>query len=145
MEKQYHRTVALDDLTISSSDEGRITALLGPNGSGKTTLIKILVGLVHPTAGEAFLRGVPVRDDAASVQVRRNAAYVSEDKRLYAYMTVQQILNFTRPLFPNWSIQREHALLAQFKLPPDRRFKALFKGMRTKLSLVIDLSRPRKF
>src|SRR5579872_1485748 len=99
--KHYRRTVAVDRLDLAVP-EGRISGFLGLNGSGKTTTIKILLGLVHPTAGEALVFGKPTVDDSSSLEIRQRVGYVSEDKRLYPFMTGQQILDFTRPLFPRW-------------------------------------------
>jgi ABC-2 type transport system ATP-binding protein len=72
---------------------------------------------------------------------RQRTGYVGEDKRLYGYMTVAQILDFVRPIYPNWNPDREQALLKRFDRPPDRKCKKLSKGMRTKLALVLALSR----
>ena|SRR5213594_4092503 len=139
--KHYRRTLAVDGLDLAVP-EGRISGFLGPNGSGKTTTIKMLLGLAHPTAGEAFVFGKPIFEDSSSVEIRRRVGYVSEDKRLYSFMTGQQILDFTRPLFPRWSSEREQELLAGFRLPLGQKFKTFSKGMRTKLALVLALARP---
>jgi ABC-2 type transport system ATP-binding protein len=138
--KHYRRTVAVDGLDLAVP-EGRISGFLGPNGSGKTTTIKILLGLVHPTAGEALVFGKPTSDDSPSLEIRQRVGYVSEDKRLYPFMTGQQLLDFTRPLFPRWSQEREEELVAVFKLPLRQKFKTFSKGMRTKLALVLALAR----
>jgi ABC-2 type transport system ATP-binding protein len=138
--KHYGRAVAVDGLDLAVP-EGRISGFLGPNGSGKTTTIKILLGLVHPTAGGALVFGKPTVDDSSRLEIRQRVGYVSEDKRLYPFMTGQQILDFTRPLFPRWSPEREEELVAAFKLPLRQKFKTFSKGMRTKLALVLALAR----
>ena len=66
---------------------------------------------------------------------------MGEDKRLYGYMTVEQTLRFVRSVYSGWDHDRELALLKQFELPLDRKCKKLSKGLRTKLALVIALSR----
>ena len=66
---------------------------------------------------------------------------MSEDKQSYAFMTVQQVLDFTRRLYPSWRADRERELLREFDLPVDRNIKQLSKGMRAKLALVLALSR----
>lgn len=138
--KFYKRQTAVSGLDLSVPD-GRISAFLGPNGSGKTTTIKMLLGMARPSVGEAFVFGESVLNDSASANVRKRIGYVPEDKRLYGYMTVRQILDFTRPFFPAWSRERERDLLGMFALPADRNIKALSKGMRTKLALVLALAR----
>ena len=138
--KHYRSTVAVDGLDLAVP-EGRISGFLGLNGSGKTTTIKLLLGLVRPTAGEGLVFGKPVLDESSSIAIRRRLGYVSEDKRLYPFMTAEQILDFTRPLFPRWSRDREQELVAAFRLPLHQKFKTFSKGMRTKLALVLALAR----
>jgi ABC-2 type transport system ATP-binding protein len=73
--------------------------------------------------------------------IRQKAAFVAEDKRLYDYMTVAQIIRFTRSFFPQWNHDLERRLLDQFELPPDRKIRQLSKGMRTKLALLLGFAR----
>jgi ABC-2 type transport system ATP-binding protein len=138
--KQYRHTLAVHDLNLAVP-EGGISAFLGPNGSGKTTTIRMLLGLAHPSAGNGLVFGQAISDDAASVKIRQRTGYVGEDKRLYGYMTVGQTLRFVRSIYPRWNGSREHALLERFDLPLDRKCRKLSKGMRTKLALVLALSR----
>lgn len=138
--KRYRRTVAIGGLDLAVP-EGRISGFLGPNGSGKTTTIKILLGLVHPTTGEAFVFGKPATEDSASLEIRKRVGYVSEDKRLYPYMTGEQILDFARPLFPRWNRELERGLVAAFNIPLHQKFKTFSKGMRSKLALILALAR----
>jgi ABC-2 type transport system ATP-binding protein len=140
LSKQYRGAFAVRDLDLAVP-EGSISALLGPNGSGKTTTIRMLLGLAHPTAGNGFVFGQAISDEAAGIEIRQRTGYVGEDKRLYGYMTVAQILEFVRPVYPNWNPDREQALLKRFDLPPGRKCKNLSKGMRTELALVLALSR----
>ena len=58
--KRFGSTTAVEDLTFAI-EPGRITGFLGPNGAGKTTTLRMLLGLVHPTDGEALVGGVPYR------------------------------------------------------------------------------------
>ncbi len=140
LSKQYRSAVALDSLDLAVP-EGRISAFLGPNGSGKTTTIRILLGLARPTAGEAFVFDKPATEESSSLEIRQRVGYVSEDKRLYPYMTGEQILDFTRPLFPRWSRELERRLVAAFSLPVGQKIKTFSKGMRSKLGLILALAR----
>jgi ABC-2 type transport system ATP-binding protein len=140
LSKQYRSAVALDGLDLAVP-EGRISAFLGPNGSGKTTTIKILLGLARPTAGEAFVFDKATTEESSSLEIRQRVGYVSEDKRLYPYMTGKQILEFTKPLFPRWSRERERTLVAAFGLRLDQKVKTFSKGMRSKLALILALAR----
>jgi len=140
LSKQYRQTFAVRDLELAVP-EGSISAFLGPNGSGKTTTIRMLLGLARPSAGDGRVLGETISDEVASVKIRQRTGYVGEDKRLYGYMTVAQILSFVRSVYPGWNHDREHALLKRFDLPLDRKCKKLSKGMRTKLALVLALCR----
>ena len=140
LSKKYRDTFAVRDLDLAVP-AGSISAFLGPNGSGKTTTIRMLLGLAHPTAGAGCVLGQAISDEAACIQIRQRMGYVGEDKRLYGYMTVREILDFVRPLYPNWNRDRECTLQERFDLPPGRKCKKLSKGMRTKLALVLALAR----
>lgn len=134
--KRFGDNTALAGLTMSVP-RGHIVGFLGRNGSGKTTTIKILLDVIRRTSGEATVLGEPT----GSVAVRRRIGFLGEDKRLYSYMTVGEILAFTRPLFPAWRLETETRLLVDFELPLNRKVGALSKGMRTKLGLLLNLCR----
>jgi ABC-2 type transport system ATP-binding protein len=116
---------------------GSIFGFLGRNGAGKTTTIKALMGLLKPDSGSAHVFGIPVADADRSVEIRRRIGFVTEDKELYPYMTVEQIIQFTRPFFPKWRKDLEQHYLKMFDLPPKRKIPELSKGMRSKLMLLL--------
>jgi ABC-2 type transport system ATP-binding protein len=126
------------DLNVSAQ---RITGFLGRNGAGKSTTIKMLLGMTHPTSGRGWLLGKAIDDPQANLDARRQVAYVGEDKQLYSYMTVEELIRFTKSFYPDWRPDQEQRLLKQYQLPPERKVKALSKGMRTKLALLLALSR----
>ena len=120
---------------------GCITGFLGRNGAGKSSTLKMLLGMIKPTAGTGTVCGHRIDDPAQSLLIRRRVAYVGEDKGLYAYFTVGQIIRFTRSFYPDWRAEVEQRLLKAYQLPLRRKVKALSKGMRTKLALLLALSR----
>jgi ABC-2 type transport system ATP-binding protein len=85
--------------------------------------------------------GHEITDAKENREMRRRVAYVGEDKQLYAYMTVDQLIRFTASFYPDWSDQTAQRLRQQYQLPPNRKVKALSKGMRTKLALLLALAR----
>jgi ABC-2 type transport system ATP-binding protein len=119
----------------------RITAFLGLNGAGKSTTIKMLLGMLQPTTGEGTVLGHAIDDESASVAMRQKVAYVSENKRLYDYMTVAQMIRFTSGFYRDWQPARAEELLRKFQLPLSRKVKSLSKGMRTKLALLLAFAR----
>ncbi len=78
---------ALDDVSINI-ESGIIFGLLGPNGAGKTTLIKVLLGLVFPTSGDAFILDKNVSD----YKVRKNIGYLPENHKFPNYLTGEEVI-----------------------------------------------------
>jgi ABC-2 type transport system ATP-binding protein len=140
LRKSFGALRALDGLTLSVP-RGSIFALLGPNGAGKTTAIKILFGLVRATGGSARVCDLPVEDPAASVEIRRRAALVTEEKDLIDSMTVDAIVRFTAGAVPGWRDDLARRYLAQFDLHPPSEIRTLSRGARTKLALLLALCR----
>jgi ABC-2 type transport system ATP-binding protein len=73
--------------------------------------------------------------------IRRRDAYVGEEKQLYDYMTVEQLIRFTASFYPDWRPEIAQRLRLQFELPSGRKVRALSNGMRTKLALLLVLAR----
>ena len=138
--KRYDEVEALRGLDLRVP-AGSICGFLGKNGAGKTTTIKVLLGIARATRGEARLLGTVAAADAAGAAVRRRVGFVSDEKDLYDYMTVGEIIAFTRPFFPKWRADLEQKYLAKFELSPGREIKALSRGTRTKLALLLALCR----
>lgn len=88
------RRSALHDLTLQVH-RGEILGYVGPNGSGKTTTLKLLIGLLKPDRGEAFVLGEP----AASRAWRFRAGYLPEHPYLYDYLTPTEYLDYVGRLF----------------------------------------------
>jgi ABC-2 type transport system ATP-binding protein len=140
LRKQYDRTEALRGLTLQVP-AGSIFGFLGRNGAGKTTAIKVLLGMTLPTAGAARVFGLSADIQESSVAIRRRTGFVSEDKDLYDYMTVEEMVRFTAAFYPRWRADLERRYLRSFDLPADRKVRSLSRGMRTKLALLLALCR----
>jgi ABC-2 type transport system ATP-binding protein len=138
--KSYGSVEAVRGLDLSVAP-GRITGFLGRNGAGKSTTIKMLLGMMRATSGEGTVLGERISDPKHSIALRRRLAYVSEDKRLYDYMTVEQMIHFTGSFFADWLPGVAAALMHEYELPAKRKIKTLSKGMRTKLALLLALAR----
>jgi ABC-2 type transport system ATP-binding protein len=138
--KKYGENEAVKRLTLNVR-AGSVNGFLGQNGSGKTTTLKMLMGAIRPSSGSGRVLDFSIDDPEQSVEIRKRVAFVSEDKQLYDYMTVAQIIRFTKSFFPNWRADLEQKYLDQFPLPLDRRIKKLSKGMRTQLALLLGIAR----
>jgi ABC-2 type transport system ATP-binding protein len=140
LRKQYGGVEALRGLTLQVP-AGSIYGFLGRNGAGKTTTIKVLLGMARPTSGAALIFGLPAGAPDTSVDARRRIGFVSDEKDLYDYMTVDEMIRFTAAFFPRWRTDLEQRYLRAFDLPLDRKVKALSRGTRTKLALLLALCR----
>ena len=140
---RYRDRVAVDHVSFDVP-VGSVFGLLGENGAGKSTTIKSLLGLVAPDLGRVTVLGLnPVK---RGEEVRRKVGYVPELPTLYDWMTVREIGWFAagfRPDAPGGveGVQTRYAdLVRGFDLPPDRKIKALSKGMRAKVGLSLALA-----
>ncbi len=93
---------AVNDLDFDVA-EGEVFGLLGPNGSGKSTTIKMLLGLLYPTAGKISVYGCPPDD----VRTKKRIGYLPEESYLYKYLTAEETLDFFGALFSLSAIERK--------------------------------------
>jgi ABC-2 type transport system ATP-binding protein len=93
--KHYGDKVALADLSLQVG-AGEVMGFLGPNGSGKTTTIRLLMGLLRPSAGSARISGRDCFSDA--VALKRIVGYLPEEPFLYPYLTAQELLSLVAGL-----------------------------------------------
>jgi ABC-2 type transport system ATP-binding protein len=140
LRKRYDDVEALRGLDLQVPS-GSIFGFLGKNGAGKTTTIKVLLGMARPSAGQATVFGLSPHDSSSGVEIRRRTAFVSDDKDLYDYMTVGDIVAFTRSFYPRWRADLEQHYLRTFELTRERDIKGLSRGTRTKLALLLALCR----
>lgn len=115
---------------------GEIFGLLGPNGSGKTTTIKLLLGLLFPNDGEAYVFGQP----AAQVHKNERIGYLPEESYLYRFLTAEETLDFYGRLFNLTSSARNtraQELIKMVGLERDKKrtLKEYSKGMRQRIGL----------
>jgi ABC-2 type transport system ATP-binding protein len=140
LRKRFDATEALRGLSLRVP-QGSIFGFLGRNGAGKTTTIKLLLGMAHPTSGQARVLGLAADEAAASVTIRTRTGFVDENKALYDYMTVDEIIRFTAGFYPGWRRDLEKRYLQSFEIPLHQKTTALSLGMRSKLSLLLALCR----
>ncbi len=134
--KRYGDVLALDDVSLEVPD-GCIFAFLGKNGSGKTTTIRILTGLMAPTAGSATINGEHVTND--HVSLKQVVGYVPDQPYLYEDLTGAEYLWFIGGLYdlPREALDAQCAdLLRRFGLrdAADRLTRTYSRGMRQRLA-----------
>ena len=135
--RRFGRKVAVDALDLHVP-RGCVVALAGRNGAGKTTAIRMLLGLLRPTAGSATVLGLnPRKKDVA---IRRRVGYVPETHHIYPWMTVGEVTWFCAPFYPTWSDARCKELLDRFDLDPEQKIKELSRGMVAKVALTLALA-----
>jgi len=116
--------------------KGEIFGLLGPNGSGKTTTLKLLLGLIFPTSGEAFVFGRPATDVAKNERI----GYLPEESYLYKFLDAEETLDFYGRLFgmpPEERARRAAALIEMVGLGRDRKrqLREYSKGMTRRIGI----------
>jgi len=139
--KNFGDKAAVDDVTFQVYG-GEIFGFLGPNGAGKTTTIKMIVGLLHPTAGSVKVGGYDVVQQP--VQAKAACGYVPDEPNLYAKLTGRELLRFVGDLYNldrAQAARRSEELLRLFSLmeAADDTTDSYSHGMRQKTSLAAAL------
>jgi len=131
--KRYGETVALDGLDLAV-EAGEVYGYLGPNGAGKTTTIRLLLGLLRPSAGRAELFGVDAWADP--VAAHRRIAYVSAEPNLWPSLTGTETLEFLARVRGGADAAYREVLVERFQLEANKKVRALSHGNHQKVQLV---------
>jgi ABC-2 type transport system ATP-binding protein len=120
---------------------GTIHGLVGPNGAGKTTLLRLLMGLLQPQQGEAWILGENMW--RASRAVRSRVAYVAQVQPLHNWMTTAEICRYASHLYERWDQSYARALADKWQLPWTQQIGRLSGGEQRKCALLLGFaSRP---
>ena len=129
-----HRGIVEVDLAV---EEGEVYGFLGPNGAGKTTTIRLLLDLLRPTSGRAFVFGIETT--ANPVAIHRRIGYLPGEFALFDRLTGGETIEYFANLRGGVDPLYQADLVARFDLDPSRRFKEYSKGNKQKVGLVIAL------
>lgn len=118
-------------------EEGEIFGFLGPNGAGKTTTIKMLLGIIYPSAGEGYVLGKEIGD----MDVHKMISYLPERPYYYEHMTGMELLMFYAALFGIKDANKCKALLEKVNLAGDasKTISQYSKGMQQRVGLAQSL------
>jgi ABC-2 type transport system ATP-binding protein len=136
--KTYKGVEALKNLNLTVH-KNSIFGFLGPNGAGKTTTIKLLLGLIFPTSGNASVFGLDIRQQ--SVDIRTHIGYLPQDPRFYEHLTARETLDYTARFFfkgPDQALRErveETLELVGLKDKADRPIKGFSGGERQRLGI----------
>src|SRR5512133_552217 len=135
--RRYGSKFALNDVSLEVP-RGGVLGLVGANGAGKTTLIKHVLGLLKAQAGSVRVFGLDPVSNAVAVLGR--LGYLSEDRDLPPWITVGELLRYSRAFYPAWDATYAESLREQFQLPAGSRIRTLSKGELAKAGLLVALA-----
>ncbi|MEV6767126.1 ABC transporter ATP-binding protein [Nocardia sp. NPDC051030] len=133
LHKHFGQVHALDGLDLEVA-EGEVHGFLGPNGAGKSTTIRILLGILSRTSGEAVVLGRDPWTDA--VALHRDIAYVPGDVTLWPSLSGGETIDLLARMRGGLDQQRRTDLIERFELDPKKKARAYSKGNRQKVALV---------
>ena len=119
--------------------EGKIVGLLGSNGSGKTTFLKLVAGILKPTAGEVLVCGERIGIDTKSM-----VSYLPERTYLNDWMRVSDRVEYFDDFYEDFDSAKAFEMLSNLKVEPNRKLKTLSKGTKEKVQLVLVMARNAK-
>ena len=137
LSRRYDTRTALDGVSLSIP-RGAVYGLVGANGAGKTTLIKHILGLLRAKSGSVRVFGLdPVADP---VGVLSRVGYLSEENDLPGWMSVDELIRYSRAFRPAWDDLYAEELRQSFALDPTAKIKTLSKGQKARVGILIALA-----
>ncbi len=136
--KRYNEIVAVNNINLTIN-KAEIFALLGPNGSGKSTTLKMIMGLLQPTAGSVNVLGLDAQKDP--VAVKRQVGYVPESPNVYEFLTGIEYLDFIADIYSVPAAEKQQRITEYLKaLQLEGRegdmINSYSDGMKKKISLI---------
>jgi ABC-2 type transport system ATP-binding protein len=135
--KHYGTVIGLEDLTLEVA-AGEVLGYLGPNGAGKTTTIRLLLGLIRPTAGQARIFGLDAQRDKVAVHAR--VAYVPGEATLWPSLTGAETLHLLARMHGETDVGYRDLLVKRFDFDTSRKVRSYSKGNRQKINLIAALA-----
>ncbi|MGG7142796.1 ABC transporter ATP-binding protein [Clostridium nigeriense] len=120
-----------------SLDKGKVLGIVGPSGVGKTSLIRGIVGIYKGTEGMLLYDGEEVYDNP---NAKRKIAFVPDEHNSFYLITLREIVNFYKGLYPEFNEEKFYKINKLFKIPLNKRFLQLSKGMKMRVNLMVAFS-----
>lgn len=139
LSKAYKKYIPVLDHFNLQIPAGRIVGLLGPNGCGKSTLIKLIAGILQPNGGTITVGGEPVGEKSKAL-----ISYLPERTYFSSGMKVAELVKFFDEFYEDFDPERAYRLLTDLKIDPNANLKALSKGTKEKVQLILVMSRRAK-
>ncbi|MDO4518405.1 MAG: ABC transporter ATP-binding protein [Bacillota bacterium] len=136
--KTFGKIKALDNVSLAL-EKGNIVGLLGPNGSGKTTLIKSANGLLCPDSGEIVIAGMAPGKDTKAI-----TSYLPDRTSLPEKMTAKELIKLYEDFFNDFNAEAAEKMMAELGIDMSQKYKALSKGTKEKVQLILVMSRNAK-
>lgn len=134
--KRFGETLALDELALELR-RGEVLGYLGPNGAGKTTTVRLLLGLLKPTAGSAHVLGLDPWADA--VELHGRVGYVPGELAVWPNLTGGETLDLLGALHGVVDTAYRDELFERFDFDPSKKGRSYSKGNRQKIALIAAL------
>lgn len=135
--KMFGNFIALDNVNLEVNP-GEVYGFIGPNGAGKSTTIRILLGILKATSGEATIFGQDVWQEA--VDIHKRIAYVPGDVNLWPNLTGGEVIDLFIKLRGTNNENRREELIKRFDLDPTKKCRTYSKGNRQKVALIAAFS-----
>lgn len=139
-EKSFYNKKAIKDINMKI-EEGSIFGLIGPNGAGKTTLIKCILDIYKLDKGEILINKENI---SRNTNAKANIGYVADENRYFNSFNIEEMIKFYSLTYKSFDRERFDELNRIFNIPLNRSVGRLSKGMKMRLSLMLNLSiRPK--
>ena len=138
LSKRFSKTFALQNVSLNV-DAGRVIGLLGPNGSGKTTFLKLCNGLLTPTSGAIQIAGI-----APGTETKKIVSYLPEISWFNDWMKVKDMVSFFADFYADFDSVKAGEMLRALGIEPSGHIKALSKGTKEKVQLILVMARKAK-
>lgn len=135
--KRYGNLFALKDLNLEVK-KGEVLGYLGPNGSGKTTTIRLMLGMIKPTAGRATIFGLDAQKQKE--EAHKMVAYVPGEANLWPFLTGLETLHLIEKVHGKVDKKYREELIKRFDLDPNKKVRAYSKGNKQKITLIAALA-----